>query len=88
MRAGLVGYVLAYLFLSLFPYDFLLSAEEWRAHLTSDKAGWLFAGNCGLGCWAKTVSEILAAIPIGLLLVNNRANFHWPPLSAWAHCLG
>ena len=71
VRAGLVGYVLAYLFLSLFPYDFLLSAVEWRAHLTSDKAGWLFAGSCGLGCWAKLVPEMLAAIPFGLLLVNR-----------------
>lgn len=75
VRAGLVGYVLAYLFLSLFPYDFLLSAEEWRAHLTSDKAGWLFAGSCGLGCRAKPVAEILAAIPFGLLLVNRSGQF-------------
>lgn len=71
VSAGLVGYVLAYLFLSLFPYDFLLSAEEWRAHLTSGKAGWLIAGSCGLGCWAKLVPEMLAAIPFGLLLVNR-----------------
>ena len=71
VRAGLVGYVLAYLFLSLFPYDFLLSAEEWRAHLASGKAGWLFAGSCGFGCLAKLVPEILAALPFGLLLVNR-----------------
>jgi hypothetical protein len=71
VRAGLVGYVLAYLFLSLFPYDFLLSADEWGAHLTSGKAGWLFAANCGFGCWAKLVPEMVAAIPFGLLLVNR-----------------
>lgn len=75
VEAGLMGYVLAYLFLSLFPYDFLLSAEEWRAHLTSDKAGWLFAGGCGFGCWAKLVPEMLAAIPFGLLLVNRSGRF-------------
>jgi len=71
VRAALVVYVLAYLFLSLFPYDFLLSTEEWRAHLTSDRAGWLFAGNCGFGCWAKLVPEMLATLPFGLLLVKK-----------------
>ncbi|MFO7703828.1 MAG: VanZ family protein, partial [Halopseudomonas sp.] len=71
VRAALVVYVLAYLFLSLFPYDFLLSSEEWRAHLTSDRAGWLFAGNCGFGCWVKLVPEMLATLPFGLLLVKR-----------------
>lgn len=75
VRAGLVGYALAYLFLSLFPYDFLLSAMEWRTHLTADKAGWLFAGSCGLGCGLKLVPEMLAAIPFGLLLVNKSGKF-------------
>lgn len=72
LRAGLVLYALAYLFLSLFPYDFLLSAGEWHDHLASpEKAGWLFAGSCSLGCWAKLVPEMLAAIPFGLLLANQ-----------------
>lgn len=71
VRAGLVGYALAYLFLSLFPYDFLLDVEEWRAHLSTDKVGWLFLGSCGLVCWAKFVPEMLAAVPFGLLLVNK-----------------
>lgn len=79
VRAGLVGYVLVYLFLSLFPYDFLLSAEEWLARLSPDKAGWLFAGSCGLGCWAKLVPEMLAALPFGLLLVNKSSR---APLAA------
>ncbi|MGK2953852.1 MAG: VanZ family protein, partial [Thiobacillus sp.] len=75
VRASLMGYVLAYLFLSLFPYDFLLNAAEWRTHLTADKAGWLFAGSCGLGCGFKLVPEMLAAIPFGLLLVNKSGRF-------------
>ncbi|MGB9128907.1 MAG: VanZ family protein [Thiobacillus sp.] len=75
VRSALVAYVLAYLFLSLFPYDFLLSVVEWRTHLTADKAGWLFAGSCGLGCGLKLVPEMLAAIPIGLLLVNKPGRF-------------
>jgi VanZ family protein len=75
VRAGLVAYVLAYLFLSLFPYDFLLTAAEWRTHLTADKAGWLFAGNCGWGCGFKLVPEMIAVIPFGLLWVNRSGRF-------------
>jgi len=75
VKAGLVGYVLAYLFLSLFPYDFLLSAEEWRAHLNSGASGWVFAGNCGFGCWARLVPEMLAAIPFGLVLISRSGRF-------------
>jgi glycopeptide antibiotics resistance protein len=75
VRSALVGYVLAYLFLSLFPYDLLLGAVEWRTHLTADKAGWLFVGSCGLGCGLKLVPEMLAAIPFGLLLVNKPRRF-------------
>lgn len=71
VRAALVGYALLYLFLSLFPYDFLVSAAEWRAHLGSDKVGWLFAGNCGAVCGAKLVPEMLAAVPFGLLLLGR-----------------
>ena len=71
-RAGLLGYVLVYLFLSLFPYDFLVAADEWRARLAPDKAGWLFAGSCGLGCWARLVPEMLAAVPFGLLWASRR----------------
>ena len=83
LHAILVFYTLAYLFLSLFPYDFLLSAAEWREHFASEKVGWLFAGECGLFCLAKLFPEILAAIPIGLLLFgSNRASR--PSLTATA----
>lgn len=71
VRAALVGYALLYLFLSLFPYDFLVSAAEWRAHLQSDKVGWLFAGGCGPVCAAKLLPEMLAAVPFGLLLAGR-----------------
>jgi VanZ family protein/O-antigen ligase len=79
VHAGLVGYALVYLFLGLFPYDFVLGADEWLARLTPDKVGWLFAGSCGLGCGAKLVPEMLATLPFGLLLMNRSARF---PLAA------
>lgn len=65
--AVLVVYVLAYAALSLFPYDFLLTYEEWQAHLASDKVGWLFVPSCGGGCVWKLIPEVLVFAPIGIL---------------------
>jgi glycopeptide antibiotics resistance protein/O-antigen ligase len=88
VRAGLLLYVLAYLFLSLFPYDFLLSPREWHDHLTPEKAAWLFAGSCGLGCWAKMVPEMLAAVPFGLLLVNKSSRLSLVAAASMGMLLG
>jgi VanZ family protein len=65
--AALIAYALAYMALSLFPYDFLLSYDEWQAHLASGKVGWLFASVCGSGCIWKLSPEIIASAPLGLL---------------------
>jgi glycopeptide antibiotics resistance protein len=67
--ATLIAYGLAYLVLSLFPYDFLLSFAEWQRQLTSDNVGWLFAPNCGSDCWLKLVAEAFAVVPFGMLAV-------------------
>jgi VanZ family protein len=68
LQATLVLYTLVYFFLSLFPYDLLLSGSEWREHFASNKVGWLFAGGCGLTCIVKLIPETLAVIPIGVLI--------------------
>jgi len=65
--AALIAYSLAYLALSLFPYDFLLSFDEWQRQLTSGNVGWLFAPNCGSDCWLKLVAEAFAVAPFGML---------------------
>lgn len=65
--AVLVVYVLVYAALSLLPYDFLLTYEEWQAHLASDKVGWLFVPSCGGGCVWKLIPEILMFAPMGIL---------------------
>jgi VanZ family protein len=65
--AALIAYALAYMALSLFPYDFLLSYGEWQAHLASEKVGWLFAPVCGSGCIWKLSPEIITTAPLGLL---------------------
>lgn len=78
VRATLIGYALVYLFLSLYPYDFLLSAQEWRTHLSYNKAGWLFVENCSWGCGVKLIPEIIATVPLGLLLVGKSGRIAWP----------
>lgn len=66
-QAALIAYSLGYLVLSLFPYDFLMSFQEWRQHLVSGSAGWLFAENCGRHCGLKLIPEGLAVAPFGML---------------------
>jgi VanZ family protein len=64
--AVLIVYALVYAALSLFPYDFLLTYDEWLAHLASDKVGWLFVPSCGAGCMWKLIPEILVFVPLGI----------------------
>ena len=66
-HAALIVYAWAYLVLSFFPYDFLLSYGEWQAHLASDNVGWLFAPICGGGCAWQLIPEIIATAPLGIL---------------------
>ena len=71
IRSAVVVYVLAYATLSLFPYDFLVSAQEFSAKLVGDKYGLLLApGACDRLsiCTAKLVAEIIVVIPLGVLL--------------------
>ncbi len=83
--AVLVVYVLAYAALSLFPYDFLLTYEEWQTHLASDKVGWLFVPSCGGGCVWKLIPEILVFAPMGILGVLAFGKMqHFPLLLAVA----
>jgi VanZ family protein len=76
--AGLTLYTIGYLAFSLFPYDFLISADEIRVkaagpflHLLPSRTA------CGgtLRCGAKLVAEAAAVAPLGLLLsVVSRKN--------------
>ena len=71
IRAAAVLYVLAYLALSLFPYDLLVSAEEYARKLAQGSTGWLLApASCRSVpfCAAKLGVEILSMVPAGILL--------------------
>lgn len=70
-------YALAYLAFSLFPFDFVLSRAELAAKMNSDSWGWFLAGDGterGLIILAaKLLAELLAVMPIGLMLGRSNA---------------
>ena len=71
IRAAVVLYVLAYLILSLFPYDFLVSLQELSQKLAAGGYGFVMAsGSCmRLSiCSGKLLAEIIAVMPVGVLL--------------------
>ncbi len=78
---GLDAYVVAYLAFALFPFDFLISAKELSAKLSSDNWGWLLAGKDPR--WSLTLiklaAEVVLTIPFGLLLarLSRRLGNHY-----------
>ena len=71
VRAALTLYLLAYLAISFFPYDFVVSWAELSAKLASHRDGWLIAPqSCvsGMRCAAKLGYEVLAVVPLGVLV--------------------
>lgn len=68
----LQAYAIGYLAFSLFPFDFVVSLAELAAKADSDTWGWFLAGqNTNRGpviMLAKLMAEVLAVLPIGLLL--------------------
>ncbi len=68
--AGSILYAIAYLAFSLFPYDFLISAQEIHAKLVGPYFHW-FASveSCGssLRCGVKLLAEVAAVAPLGFL---------------------
>lgn len=76
----LVAYALLYAVLSLFPYDFLLSFDEWRDKLASGTAGWVFAPNCGEKCFLRLIPEALLVAPLAALIFRHSRQYHLPSL--------
>jgi VanZ family protein len=68
--AVLVVFVVAYLLLSLFPYDFVVSRAELHAVLREQGRAFLsFGCESWLRCFAFWVVEVLSIAPLGLLLI-------------------
>ena len=75
IRAVAVVYLLAYLALNLFPYDFYVSAAEFSEKLASDAYGlWLAPAACDRFslCSIKILAEIIIVMPLGILLSMTR----------------
>ena len=75
IQAFLMLYAVAYVVLSLFPYDFIFSLQELKWKLATDQQGWLIAGGACQGllrCLLKFISEVAAAAPLGVLLVMRK----------------
>ncbi len=67
----LEGYAAAYLLLSLFPFDLLLSAAEWQAKLASGTCGWWLAPVSLQRGWLLGVLlavEVALSVPVGIWL--------------------
>lgn len=70
LRAGLFLYLVAYLLITFFPFDLVLSAGELFTKLQSDRVGLIIAtasSDDSARFVIKFGVEILAAVPIGLL---------------------
>ncbi len=70
-RAMLALYVLAYVALTFFPFDFLVSSSELAAKLANPgQVAPVVAGSCGgfVGCSVKLAAEAVVAAPLGALL--------------------
>jgi VanZ family protein len=75
LEAALVAYAVAYIALSLFPFDFLVSRAELAWKLSSDRVGLLLAGGGCEGltrCVAGRAAEVVATLPLGLLVALRR----------------
>jgi len=71
LAAAFVLYLVGYLAVSFFPYDFVVASSELAARFANGRNGWLLSPvTCGstLRCTAKLVEEALAVAPLGALL--------------------
>jgi glycopeptide antibiotics resistance protein len=76
LRAWMAVYVAAYVFASLLPLDFILSARELGAKVASTHWGWITAPDgCwwGIRCVAMRALEVLLAVPVGMWVAYRLA---------------
>ena len=86
------AYVLGYLALALFPFDFLLSGQELADKLRgASVAWWMVDLERSASPWrqiAKLGAEILAVLPIGLHWTVRRARRHAPSTPGTSKAIG
>jgi VanZ family protein len=75
LTGALSLYLLAYVAYSLFPFDFVVSYAELAERLANDQSAWLFSSvscSSGVRCSANFLIDLLAAFPLGVVLVRVR----------------
>jgi VanZ family protein len=76
-RRVALSYALVFPALALFPFDLLMSSDEWRAKLVGNQVSWWLAGSAlelgGVRLTAKLAVEALAVVPLGALWSSWRA---------------
>ena len=91
VRAVVILYTAAYLAFSLFPYDFLLSAQDLAQKLVSGQYHVLMAASsCSslLLCGVKLAAEVAAVAPLGILLgMTGRSGGRTAYSRAWSYGL-
>ena len=77
VTAALWFYLVFYLALALFPYDFVISIREYSWKLATDRVH-LFLAPAGcaevLRCLARLAAETIAVIPVGILIALRRGD--------------
>ena len=80
-------YAPLYLALALFPYDLVLSADEWQVKLDSGMVGWWLSDVARHGgrarLLAKLATEALVMLPLGALWAQRQSAATRPHRSAW-----
>lgn len=77
LGAVALAYLGAYLALSLFPFDFLVSQAELSQKWSSDTVSWLVAGSgCDKPalCLVRLIVEILLVAPLGAVVAHQRGS--------------
>ncbi|MES2364400.1 MAG: VanZ family protein [Pseudomonadota bacterium] len=73
LTAAFVLYLLSYLALSLFPYDFVIASNELAARLATGRDSWFVSPvvcSDALRCVARLVEEGLVVAPLGALMAR------------------
>ncbi|NOR69483.1 MAG: hypothetical protein GQ532_07280 [Methylomarinum sp.] len=70
LRAFASLYVIGYLFISFFPYDFITSFSELENKLSQGSDAFFISDSCGgvVRCSSKLISEIALTVPLGILI--------------------
>ena len=89
IRAAVVGYVAAYLAFSFFPYDFLVSTQEFAEKFSGNNYRLLVtSATCDRLslCAARIFAETVAVVPLGVLRWASPQGESMRPLRFAALC--